>query len=137
MTLASEHVDQLVMHDLDDLLAGLDSVEHVGADRLLAHAGNEGLDDLVVDIGLQQGKPDLAQGDVKVGLGDLGLATQAGGDGLQARRQGFEHSAITVRGGLTGGAGDRAVQAAAHSRRGAVERQRSRPLPQSLSSHST
>ena len=57
----AEDVDQLVVDDLDDLLAGLDPVEHVGADRLLADVGHEVLDDLEVDVGLEQGEADLAQ----------------------------------------------------------------------------
>ena len=91
MALAAQHLDQLVVDDLDDLLAGLDAIEHVGSERALAHAGDEVLDDLEVDVRLEQGKANLAQRDVEVGLGDLGLATQAVGDRLQARRQGFEH----------------------------------------------
>ena len=125
VALASEHLDQLVVHDLDDLLAGLDSVEHVGADRLLAHAGHEGLDDLVVDIGLQQGKPDLAQGDVKVGLGDLGLATQADRRWPAGARRGIRTFSNDGAGWVDGAApGPRGPEAAAHSRRGADERQR-------------
>ena len=47
--------------------------------------GDELLDDLEVDVGLEQREADLAQGDVEVGLGDLRLAAQALGDALQAR----------------------------------------------------
>ena len=79
------------MDDLDDLLARVQALEHVGADGPLAHAGDEVLDDLEVDVRLEQGKADLAQGDVEVGLGDAGLAAQALGDGLQARGEGLEH----------------------------------------------
>ena len=102
VALAAEHLDQLVVDDLDDLLAGLNPVEHFGAERLLTHIGHEVLDDLEVDVRLEQGKADLAQGDVKVGLGDLRLATQAVGDGLQACREGFEHSATDCGGSWRG-----------------------------------
>ena len=36
MPLPAEHRDELVVDDLDDLLAGVDPVEHVGAERALA-----------------------------------------------------------------------------------------------------
>src|SRR5690606_2724706 len=77
MPRAAEHLDELVVDDLDDLLAGIQAGEQVGADRALAHAGDEVLDDLEVDVGLEQGEADLTQRDVEVGLGDPGLAAQA------------------------------------------------------------
>jgi hypothetical protein len=89
--LPTEDLDQLIVHDLDDLLARLDAVQHVGPQRALAHASHELLDNLEVDIRLEQRETNLAQGDVEVGLGDLGLASQTGSDRLETRGQGFEH----------------------------------------------
>ena len=84
MPLAAEHLHQLVVDDLHDLLAGLDPVQHVGAEGALADSGHEVLDDAEVDVRLEQGEADLAQRDVQVGFGDLCLAAQTVGDRLQA-----------------------------------------------------
>ena len=48
------------MHELDDLLAGVETLEDVVAERLGLHARDEVLDDLEVDVGLEQGEADLA-----------------------------------------------------------------------------
>ena len=53
-------VGQLVVDDLDDLLAGREALRHVGAERARPHALDEVLDDLEVDVGLEQREPDLA-----------------------------------------------------------------------------
>ena len=89
--LAAEDRDELLVDDLDDLLAGIQAGEQVGPDGALADARDEVLDDLEVDVGLEQGEADLAQRDVEVGLGDPCLAAQALGDALQARGERFEH----------------------------------------------
>ena len=51
---------QLLVDDLHDLLAWRQALGHVLAERPLAHAGDEVLDDLEVDVGLEQREPDLA-----------------------------------------------------------------------------
>ena len=89
--LPAEHGDELFVDDLDDLLPRVQPGRQVGARCALADARDEILDDLEVDVGLEQRKADLAQGDVEVGLGDLCLAAQALCDSLQARRERFEH----------------------------------------------
>ena len=91
VALAAEDRHQLVVDHLDDLLARVQPAEHLQAQGSLAHARHELLDDLEVDVRLEQGKPNLAQRDVEVGLGDAGLAAQALGDRLQARGEGLEH----------------------------------------------
>ena len=53
---------QLLVDDLHDLLARRQALEHVRAERALAHAADEVLDDLEVDVGLEQREPDLAHG---------------------------------------------------------------------------
>ena len=57
---APEQVGQLVVDDLDDLLAGREALQHLLAERTLAHALDEGADDLEVDVGLEQREADLA-----------------------------------------------------------------------------
>ena len=51
---------QLVVDDLHDLLTGRDALQDVLAERALAHLRDEVLDHLEVDVGLEQGEPDLA-----------------------------------------------------------------------------
>ena len=57
----AEERDQFVADDLDDLLGRRQAAQHVLADRALAHAIDERLDDLEVDVGLEQRHADLAQ----------------------------------------------------------------------------
>ena len=51
---------QLLLDDLHDLLAWRQALGHVRAERPLAHARDEVLHDLEVDVGLEQREPDLA-----------------------------------------------------------------------------
>ena len=51
---------QLLVDDLHHLLAGREALQHLGAERALAHARDEVLDHLEVDVGLEQREPDLA-----------------------------------------------------------------------------
>ncbi len=51
---------QLLVDDRHDLLARREALGHVGAERPLAYARDEVLDDLEVDVGLEQRKADLA-----------------------------------------------------------------------------
>ena len=71
-----QQVDQLVVDDLDDLLAGGQALEDLLADRPLADPRDEVLDDLEVDVGLEQRQPDLAHRGVDVGLADPAAAGQ-------------------------------------------------------------
>ena len=57
----AHQIDELVVDDADDLLARLERLEDLLADRLLGHARDELLGDFVIDVGLEQGLPDLAQ----------------------------------------------------------------------------
>ena len=42
------------MHDLDDLLIGMNALDQLGADRLVGDPGHEVLDDVVIDVGLSK-----------------------------------------------------------------------------------
>ena len=133
MPLPTQDRDQLVMDDLDDLLAGVEAGQDLLADSPLANAPHKLFDDLEVDVGLEQGQADLSQGSVEIGLGDLGFATQALSDALQARGKGFE----PVPGGC-GGSGMRAPGArAANPTTGHPRGQSPRRAGQALNSHST
>src|SRR5207237_865024 len=51
----TQELGQLLVHDLDDLLAGREALPHVLAERALADVGDELLDDTEVDVRLEQG----------------------------------------------------------------------------------
>ena len=86
-----QHLDQLVVHDLDHLLGGVQVLFKFGAGELHADALLEVLDDLVVDVGLEQGHAHLAQ----AGLDVFGAQHATPGELAQRRRQaiaeGIEH----------------------------------------------
>ena len=88
---APRSADELVVDDLHDLLAGGQALEDLGADGLLADAGDEVLDDLEVDVRLEQREPDLAHRGVDVGLADAAAAGQVAEGLAQALAQGVEH----------------------------------------------
>ena len=54
-------------------------------------AGDEVLDDLVVDVGLEERETDLAHGDVDILLGDPAMAGQPAEGAAQAVGEGVEH----------------------------------------------
>ena len=58
---AAERLDQLVVHDLDELLAGRQALRQLGADRALLHALDERAHDADVDVGFEQRDADLAR----------------------------------------------------------------------------
>ena len=74
--LTAHEICEFLVDDLDDHLGGGEALQHVGAHRALGHGGDELLDDLEVDVGLQQGNPDLAHGLLDVGLGEAAFAAQ-------------------------------------------------------------
>ena len=89
---AAEERNELIVDDLHDLLTGGQAPEDLSTDRSLADAGDEVLDDLEVDVGLEQAEPDLAQGSVDVGLADAAAAGQVGERLAKAIAQAVEHS---------------------------------------------
>ena len=57
----AHQLGQLLVDDRDDLLAGVQRLEHLGAKCPLLHRAGELLDHLEVDVGLEQREADLAQ----------------------------------------------------------------------------
>jgi hypothetical protein len=49
----AEQRGELLVDDLDDLLPGVERLEHLCADRARSNARHEVLDDAVVDVGLE------------------------------------------------------------------------------------
>ena len=82
--LGAQHVDQLVMDDLDDHLAGLDRLQHRGADGLGAHLVGEGAHDVERHVGLEQRAAHLAQRRRDIRLRQRAAAGQAVQDGAKA-----------------------------------------------------
>src|SRR5262249_52168663 len=78
--------------DRHDLLARGQAVEDLGTDRPLAHARDEVLDDLEVDVGLEEGEADLAHRGVDVGLGHATAAGQPGEGLAEAIAEAVEHA---------------------------------------------
>ena len=87
----AQHLDQLVMDDLDDHLAGLDRLQHLGADGLLAHLVGEGAHDVQRHVGLEQRTAHLAQRRRDIGLRQRAAAGQAVQDGAKAFLEDFKH----------------------------------------------
>ena len=80
---AAHQPGQLLVDDLDHLLAGIEAAEHVGAEAALLQRRGEGFDDLEVDVGLEQGEADLAHRRVDVGLAQLAARADVGERRLQ------------------------------------------------------
>ena len=93
----AHQVDQLLVDDADDLLAGVERSEHLLAQRLLADPADEVLDDRIADVGFEQGLLHQRQPLAHVRFGQLALAAQALQAHGQTFLQGFEHGSTTRR----------------------------------------
>ena len=80
----AESRDQLVVDDLDDLLAGGKAPVDLLPDRPLADPVEEAPDHRNVDIGLEQRQAHLAQGDVDIGLAQAAFPAKAGEDAFES-----------------------------------------------------
>ena len=77
LAVGAERRDQLVVHDLDDHLAGRDRLHHLDADRLLLDVVGEGARHVERDVGLQQRAAHFAQRRIDVGFAERAAAGQA------------------------------------------------------------
>ena len=84
--LAAHQGNELLVDDLDHLLGGGQALHDLLAHGALRDLGTEVFGNLVVDIGFQQGHPDLAHGCLDIGLGQFAVAAQL-----------FEHTGKAVR----------------------------------------
>ncbi len=71
------------MKNLNDLLARGDTAKHCFAERFLFDARDEIFCDLKIDIGFEQGEPNLPQRIVDVRFGNGAMAAQIFEDFLQ------------------------------------------------------
>src|SRR4029079_16647801 len=87
----AEELHELVVDDLPDLLAGGQGLQDVGADRLLADAADEVLDDLEVDVCLEQREGYLSHRGVAFRLAHAAAAGEVGKRRAEALAQAVEH----------------------------------------------
>src|SRR5262245_43926872 len=90
--IAAQHLDQLVVHDLDERLAGIEAARDFLAERAIAHALDERFRDWQRDVGLEQRHANRAHGVAYVLFGDTAAAGHALDRLGEASRQLIEHS---------------------------------------------
>jgi hypothetical protein len=83
---------QLLVHDLHDLLTRREALQHLGTRCTLLHRGDELLDDLEVDVGLEQRESDLTGRPGQVLVGKTATAGQVAESGLELVGEGVEHA---------------------------------------------
>ena len=96
--LGAQRLDQHVIDDLDDHLAGRHGFHDIGADGARAHLVDEGAHHVERDIGFEQGAADLAQRDVDVRLRERAAPRQRIENGGELFRKPFEHASFPVPG---------------------------------------
>ena len=92
----AEDGDELVADDLDDLLGGREGGEHFGAEGFGADVLDEVADDVEVDVGLEEGDADLAQGFGDVLVGERALAAEGLEGALEFVGEVFKHGLYSV-----------------------------------------
>ena len=80
----AHQVDELLVDDADDLLARIEGLEHLLADRLLGDLLHEVPDDREADVGLEQRLFDELEPVAHVRFGELALAAERLERGIQA-----------------------------------------------------
>lgn len=93
---AAEDVDQFVVDDFDDLFGGRERGGNFFADGAGADAFDEVGDDGEVDVGLEEGETDLAEGVGDVLVGDGALAAEGLKGTLEFVAEVFKHTALSL-----------------------------------------
>ena len=91
--LTAEQEDELVPDDPRHFLRRRQLLHHLPADRLLANARGEILDDRKRHVRLQEREPDLSERRVEMVFGQVAFALELLEDSLDSISQRFEHSA--------------------------------------------
>ncbi len=86
-----KELDELIEHDLHDVLRRGERIHDLGREAALLGLGNEVLHDLEVDVRLEERHTDVAHRARNVGLGELALAAQAVKGIVQAVGEVVEH----------------------------------------------
>ncbi len=89
---AAQHLDQVVVDDLDDHLARRDRADDIGADGLGTDRIDEVADDRQRHVGFEQGGANLAQGRVDVSFGERPAPPQLVEYVAQTFAQTFKHA---------------------------------------------
>jgi len=97
--LAAQDRHQLLVDDLDDLLARAQRLGELESDAPGPHRVGEGTDDTDLDVSLQQGGADLAEDLVDVRLAQAATAPEAGEDPLESVGQALEHGLLRLQDG--------------------------------------
>ena len=87
----AHQVDQFLVDDADQLLGGIERLEHRFADGLLGDPGHEVLDDREADVGLQQGRLHQGQPVAHVRLGQPAASAEGPDRRTQVFLKRFEH----------------------------------------------
>ena len=87
----AQHLDQMVVDDLDHHLGRGDRAQHLLAQRLFAHRGDKIADHRQRHIGFEQRQPDLAQRGGDIILAQRAMAAQPVEDVAEAVGQAVEH----------------------------------------------
>ena len=87
----SHQLHHLVPHHADHGLGGSQALQDILAGCARAHALEELLDDLEMDVGLEQGETDVAQRDVDVRLREGPVAAEVAEDALELVAERVEH----------------------------------------------
>ena len=93
----AEQREQLVADDLDDLLTRRQALEHRLIHRAVTHAIDERGYDLEVDVGLEQGRTDLAERGFDGLFSETCLAAERLEDVLEAGAERVEHERVVCR----------------------------------------
>ena len=87
----AEERQHLVADDPHDLLVRRQALEDVLVDRPIAHAIDERLDDLEVDVGFEQRQPDFPERQLDGLLREPALSANIAENVLEAAGKGLEH----------------------------------------------
>ena len=88
---AAEQLDQLVVNDLDHLLSGRDTLQHLLPYSTILYPSNERFSDLVIDVSLEKYATNLAHRLLDVGLRQLTLASKLLENAFELFGQLIEH----------------------------------------------
>ena len=93
LMLVSQEVDQLIVHDLDDLLAGCYAPQDLPSNRPLPDSGDKRPRDLIVDVRLQKGATYVSQRFVDIGFGQHAAAAKLPENPFKLLSEMIEHGA--------------------------------------------
>ena len=97
----AEHLDKLVMHDLDDHLAGFDRLQDGCTNSFFTHPVGEGTHDFQCNVRFQKRTANLAQGGGNIGFRQRATAGQSIQNGTKAVLEVFKHRFFLLRSGVS------------------------------------